>query len=46
MDGGNNWPYAEAELPVYRNKPMILVPKNFVTDIMTLDSQDFYRNVI
>lgn len=44
--GGNNWPYAEAELPVYQNKPMILVPKNFVTDIMTLDSQDFYRNEI
>lgn len=44
--GGNNWPRAEAELPIYDGKPMILVPKNFVTDIMTLDSQDFYRNEI
>lgn len=38
------WIEIEAELPVYNNKPMILVPKKIVTDKLMLDSQDFYRN--
>lgn len=38
------WVEIEAELPIYDNKPMILVPKKIVTDKLMLDSQDFYRN--
>lgn len=38
------WVEIESELPVYNNKPMILVPKKIVTDKLMLDSQDFYRN--
>lgn len=40
----NLWVEIESELPVYDNKPMILVPKKIVTDKLMLDSQDFYRN--
>lgn len=38
------WVEIETELPIYDNKPMILVPKKIVTDKLMLDSQDFYRN--
>lgn len=38
------WVEIESELPVYNDKPMILVPKKIVTDKLMLDSQDFYRN--
>lgn len=38
------WVEIEAELPIYDNNPMILVPKKIVTDKLMLDSQDFYRN--
>lgn len=39
-----DWVDLEAELPVYNNKPMILVPKKIVSNKLMLDSQDFYRN--
>lgn len=38
------WTKIETELPIYDDKPMILVPKKIVTDKLMLDSQDFYRN--
>lgn len=38
------WVEIETELPIYEDKPMILVPKKIVTDKLMLDSQDFYRN--
>lgn len=44
--GGNIWEDVTTNLPTYLGEPMILVPKRMVGNVLTLDSQDFYRNEV
>lgn len=40
------WISVTTKLPIYNGTPIILIPKRYVTKIMTLDSRDFYRNEV
>lgn len=42
--GADRWIDIEAELPTYDKKPIILVPKKIVNNILLMNSRDFYRN--
>lgn len=44
--GEDRWIEIEAELPVYNNNPIILVPKRIVSGNLLMNSRDFYRNEI
>ena len=42
--GENKWTEIEVELPTYENQPIILIPKGLVSNILLMNSRDFYRN--
>lgn len=42
--GENKWTEIEVELPTCENQPIILIPKGLVSNILLINSRDFYRN--
>ena len=44
--GNDQWISVTTKLPIYHGNSIILIPKRYVTRIMTLDSRDFYRNEV
>ena len=44
--GNDQWLSVTTKLPIYNENPIILIPKRYVSRIMTLNSRDFYRNEV